>query len=59
MTKEEWIKQAQKTIENNDKYIAEIDDMVGYDYTRHSSQKSAMIWENKFLNNGIRLMESE
>lgn len=56
MTKERWIIEATERIASNNRFIAEICDMVGSDFSRHRTDMERAKSENIFLKSGIKLM---
>lgn len=58
MTKEEWIAEAKERISSNETFIADVCDMVGSDWSRHRSSMESAKRENKFLESGIKLLET-
>ena len=55
MTRQEWINQAKERIKSNQKFINEVNDMVGSDWSRHRSRMESAQRENVFLEQGIKL----
>lgn len=55
---EKWIEKATEEISQKEKFIAEVEDMIGSDYSRHRTAMERSQKEISFLETGIKIMKS-
>lgn len=58
MNPKEWIEKATEEISQKEKFIAEVEDMIGSDYSRHRTAMEGSQKEISFLETGIKIMKS-